>query len=474
MPKTNLLVGVLATGLCVSLPASAGESTHSAGADLSYTYNENIRLTADNIISLQGFIASGFWKTGYKTERLDANIDLDVEFERYSNSTFKTDDPFLIAPEADAFNSDNQDLKGDVAYRWERHTLSVSGRYWRDSTLNTEFTDTGDSLTVGDVTSFTRQIEGASRRVEATLRPVWNWQISERQWLRTSIDVQNTNYESERFSDYHFRRLGVNWSYMFSENFYFQLEPYYASFTQLKGSLIYPDSRTTSQRNVPIFGFLIPVEQEQTVALAGQPTNIAQDTVGFKAGFKWAIAENLQWDFLGGAARVRSRFDEEALVGQSLAGSLLYPLPDGLVLAVRKYNLEYENTRDNPTSTTFVGNTNLSYSRERWGLNATLDSNVQPSGDGILRTVTQAGITAYIELTEHQQIKFNTLLGYNQSSDDRIDDGRLYREFGVEYNYRFLQDWYVGANYRYREQKLKEVDKGKGNRLLLTLTYRFR
>lgn len=434
----NILTGCVA--VAASLSHSA-ELSYTAGADLRYKYDDNIRLTADDKVSLQGWIASGFWKGKYKTDRLEANADLGLEFERYTNTSLSSDNPFLAEPEAKDFNSDNQDLKGDITYKWERHDLALEGRYWRDSTLNTEFADTGTTVVVDGTLGIERTVEGASRREEKFIRPVWTWQATERQRLQTSFVAQNVGYESERFTDYQYRTFTVNWSYALSERWYIQAEPYWSHF---------------KNDGIAINDVFIQQPGGGIVFGNGQQ-KVQNDTFGLRGGFYWDINETMTLNALLGGARVKTE-------NEGLAPEFVVVLPPAVTV--------FAPVKGEATNNAFIGNITYDWEMERFGLDVSLDSNVQPSGDGILRTVSQGKFNVFWNLTDRQKFEVQTLLGYNRSTDDRIEDGRVYRELALYYGYRFARDWSVQLKYRYREQKRENSAKGRGNAAFISIKYK--
>lgn len=404
------LLAVLGS-LLLAGSVSAAETSYVAGAGLNYKFDDNITISPLDQISLAGWILDGFFNGKYATSRFKASADLKLDFERYNRASLDSDNPDLIDPEPEDFNSDNQDLKGDIAYKWERQTLSLYGRYWRDSTLNTQFTDTG--LAQG------REIEGATRRISSTLKPSWNWQITEKQTLDTSIEGQTVDFQSDLYVDYDFATVNVSWTTILTERMSFQLVPYYSWF-----------------------------KNEADIS-------VRSNTYGVQAGYLWALTEKWQWNLLAGGSKVYTEYGQ---------GGFVIVDPD-------TGEIEFVEDQD---SSSFIGNTTLAFNEERYGFNANISSQVTPSGDGILRQQNQGRLLFYWKPLERMRFDIDGLVGRSTSTDDRIDDGRDYRQAGARFAYQFLSEWWISARYRFRETEYDRstVGAGRGNSVFVTLSYR--
>lgn len=403
-------LSALAAAILLAGNTWSAETSYIGGAGLNYKFDDNINLSVDNQIALSGWILDGFVKGSYATSRFRASADLKLDFERYNRASVDTDNPLLLDPEPEDFNSDNQDLKADIAYDWEHNSLSLYGRYWRDSTLNTGFLDTG----LGQ-----REIEGASRRTESTLRPAWNWQINERQTLDASLQGQTVDYESDRYVDYDYATANINWTYILTERMRLQLQPYYSWFK--------------NEANI----------------------SVKSNTYGLQAGYLWAVSEKWQWDLLAGGSNVYSEYGQGGFV----------------VIDPDTGQIEFIEDQD---SSSYIGNTTLKFTEEKYGFNANIASTISPSGDGILRQNNQGRLSFYWTPRERMRLDADALAGRSSSTDDRIDDDRDYRQAGLRLAYQFLQEWWVSARYRYREQEYDRNDAGaaSGNSVFVTVSYR--
>jgi hypothetical protein len=408
---TSGRIALLGTCLLAGAGWSA-ETSYLGGAALKYKYDDNINVSPDTKIGLAGAILDGFLRGQYNTQRLHASADLKLSFERYNHAKLDSSNDSLLEPDPEDFDSDNQDLKGDIAYDWERQTLSLYGRYWRDSVLNTQFLDTG-------LSQFSA-IEGASRRTEATLRPGWKWQMTERQSLDVSVLGQAVDFEADRYIDYDFASLNVGWIYTLNERMSLQLQPYFSWYNN--------DAE-------------ISVESK---------------TFGLQGGFVWALAEKWKFNLLAGGTRVYTEYGQGGFVSIDPGTG---------------------ETRfiDDQDSTSFIGDSTLSYTEEHQGFSVNFFARTSPSGNGVLQQNNQGRVTYFWLPVERMRFDIDALLGSTSSTDDRIDNSRDYREAGVRFAYQIVSEWWISAHYRFREQQYdnrNSGDAGRGNSMFVTLSYR--
>ena len=403
---------ILLCALAVSSTVAWGaETSYTAGAGINYKYDDNINLAPTNQVSLEGWILDAFIKGQYSTGRFVANGYINIDFERYTHSSINTDNPLIADPDPENFNSDNQDLRGDIAYLWERNKFTFGARYNRDSTLNTQFLDTG----LGNELA----IEGATRVTRATVKPGWQWQMTERQTIDASLLWEKVDYQSPRYIDYDFATANINWSYLLTERMRLQLQPYYSWFQ--------------NEANI----------------------QVQSDTYGVQAGFLWALSEKWQFDLLAGGAQVYTEYGQ---------GGFITIDPDtGEAIVIQDQD-----------SSSFVGNSTLSFTEEKYGFIGNVSASVSPSGNGVLQQRNQARLTYFWTPVERMRFDIDGLIGQNSSTDDRIDNDRDYRQAGIRFAYQFMQEWWLSARYRYREQERNRNadDLGSGNSVFLTLSYR--
>jgi hypothetical protein len=398
--------------------ASAGESTVKGGSNLSYKYDDNIRVTPSNQVTLSGVTVDAYVDANYKTPRLEASTYLKFGIERYENVDLDTDNPNLEQPETSDFDNESLDFKADVAYDWEHHTLSLYGRYWEDSTLNTQFQDTG----LGGL----REIEGATKRTTYIARPAWQWQLTERQLLDTTLQYQTVDYESAFYVDYDYASIVSNWSYVLNERLRLQIQPYFS---------LYENDADVLQ--------------------------ITSDTLGLQFGAIWAVTEKWQLNGLVGSALVNTEFDGPG----SQVFDFDYFLETGEVRFTK---------REDQEDTSFIGDVTLAFDEEVYGFSANASSQILPSGDGILRKNYEARLKYYWKPRERLRLDIDTRISRSDTTGGRVDDARDFAEAGIRLGYQFAEHWWLSARYRYREQDYERNNEGKGdgNTIEASVSYR--
>jgi hypothetical protein len=400
-----MLSGCLAVG-----SAWSAETSLIGGAAINYKLDDNVQVSEIDQLALSGWILSGFLKGQYATPRLTTSADLKLEFERYDRASLDSNNANLADPDPEDFDSENQDLKASIGYDWERQTLSLFGRYWRDSVLNTQFLDTG----LGGP----RELDGASRRTDFTLRPAWKWQVTERQLLDVSLVGQKVDYQDDRYVDFDYASLNFGWSYMLTERVSLQLQPYFSWYDNKA------DLAVTSR------------------------------TFGLQGGFAWALSEKWQLDMLAGGTRVYTEYGD--------GGRVIIDPDSG-----------QEAVIEDQDSNSFIGTSTLRYTDECFGFNVNVSANTSPSGNGVLRQQNRGRAVLYWVPAERMRIDFDGVLGRDSATDDRIDNGRDYSEAGMRFAYQFLSRWWFSAQYRFREQQYDfQESQGRGNSLFFALSYR--
>lgn len=258
--KNIAMAVVAAAGLAVPHIATGAERSVKGDAELRYKFDDNIAVSNENQIALSGWIFGVGGSAHYDTDRFKSSGSLELDFERYQHASLSnpSSDNFED-PEPSKFDSDNQHLNGSLSYSWERHQLGLGIRYSRDSTLNTQFTDTGLD---------TREIQGTSRRTLANIAPNWLWLLTERQTLSTTLVGQIVRYTDDRYIDFDFATLNFRWAYELTER---------ASLVVVPG--------TSWFRNL------------------GQ-NSVRSNTYGVQVGFDWDLSEHWNFNVLGGGTQV--------------------------------------------------------------------------------------------------------------------------------------------------------------------------
>lgn len=393
--------------------AWAANTSYIGGAGLNYKFDDNVGVALDNPLALAGWVLDGFFIGKYATSRFHASADVKLGFARYNHASRDSDNPDFAEPDASDYNYDNQKLSALVGYGWERHKLSLYAGYYRNSILNTAFLDTGP----------TGEQDSPGSRIQYSLSPSWQWQITERQTLATSFSGNTTYYEGGGGGiDYDSASLSFNWSYMLDERISLQVQPVYSWY-----------------------------KNEADIS-------VKSNTFSLQGGVIWSITEKWRLNLLAGNTRVYTVYGQ--------GGIVVVDPGSGVV--------EFVEDQD---SNSFSGNTTLSFSEERYGFNANISSAVVPSGNGVLQQQNRGQVLFYWTPVERMRFDLDGLVGRSDSSDERIDNGRIYQELGLRLGYQFLQDWWLSARYRLREQRGDsdaggETGTARSNSVYLTVSYR--
>jgi hypothetical protein len=394
------------SALCVLFIASGGswgaETTFSGGASAEYSYDDNIRVAPVNQISLSGLKAKGNVEMGYATQRFSTSADLELGVERYDDVELDSDDPLLGRPKTSDFDSENYDGTLSLGYAFERHKLSITGRKWRDSTLNTQFLDTG----LGGI----RQIEGASKRDTNIVQTSWQWDLSERQSLNTALSWQEADFESPLYINYEYASAQTTWFYFLSERMRIQAQP---MFSRYKNEAEFP---------------------------------IESETVGLEAGVLWIISEKWQLDALVGGSRVTTDYGG--------AGFFTFD-PDTFEFEFT----ELEDSKDNG----FTGRGELKFAEEKYGMSANISSKFSPSGNGYLQKQYDVGLKFYWNPFERLRVNFDVNTGLAESSNRDLENKREFSAAAIRVAYEINKNWWLSARYRFREQDYERSNFGKGN-----------
>ncbi|MFV8816181.1 hypothetical protein [Haliea sp. E17] len=408
--RQSAVLAVIA--IFLSARAISAETSISGSAGFEYEYNDNIRITPENRISLSGWLANAGVSGRWATPRFSAESTLRLYSEHYDSADSKDLSPNFAEPDADDFDSDNQDFSASIAYDWERQRLSLYGQYRRDSTLNTQFLDTG----LGGLA----QIQGATREERIVLRPEWSWQLTERQRLQSTLQWQEVDYESELFQDYDYSLMNVAWSYLLNERLYLQMVPNYALY-----------------RNRAL-------------------NSVESTTYGLQAGVIWAFSEKLRFNVLVGATEVSTKID---------GGYYTFDIENFRIVFV-----EFEDQDSNG----FTGNMSVDFQEEQYSLNFTMFSRYSPSADGGLREDSQASFVWNWEPVERLRLDVDTRYGLSKRASSAIAQEREYGEVGVRIGYQFAENWWVSGRYRYRTQQYKAASAGAGDSNLVSAGVSYR
>lgn len=167
----------------ISYPADAREWYVESSAGLTATYDDNIQLTVDDepvesetealarepLRNTSGFIPEFETTIGTASQVTDVSVNLGVDFSRYSENELDSDNGFALF---------------DLTKTTERSNFGLTGGVERNSTLTTEFEESG-------------LLQTNQRREEVSITPSWSRQLNESMTLDIEIDHSDVSFDSD-------------------------------------------------------------------------------------------------------------------------------------------------------------------------------------------------------------------------------------------------------------------------------------
>lgn len=244
--KINALTGfVLVTACSIHSVAMADEYSAGYSVDLSSEYDDNIKLTTSDERTLHGFTVAPEFYIASESERLETSLNTRFDFSRFNIS---------------GYNSDDQYLKGDLAYKFERAQVGLNAGFTRDTTRTSETLDTG------------RVADSAIRKESVSLGGSWGYQLSEIDSLQASISQRRLDYASDSYTDSTSNSGSMAWLHSASER------------TLLR-----------------VMFYLSEFEGESTA-------EIESDSYGVQFGVDQKLSEQLEFSVLAGSAHVETHY----------------------------------------------------------------------------------------------------------------------------------------------------------------------
>jgi hypothetical protein len=250
--QRRVLITVMSALLISGTGVKANEYSFEYGLEAGYEYNDNVQLSAEDELEISGgrFAIPATLST--RTERLEASLDGELLFSRYDE---------------DAWDSDDQELRGQAAYQLERGEVDGYAGYRRDSTRTSEFLDTG-------VTGLE-----ARRRETASVGGSGNHMFTEKNGLIGGLDYEDVDYDSLLLQDFQYLSGYAGWLHQWTERTRFRLQAYASGFDN--------DANVITD------------------------TEVETETVGAQFGFDSTLSESLSTSLLLGWANVDTEYSVE-------------------------------------------------------------------------------------------------------------------------------------------------------------------
>lgn len=188
------LFGVVA--VILAGPALALEYSLQPSAQANATHTDNIRLTAEDPISLQGREVSTAVESQVASESWQLETIIDLRFNNFNR---------------EEFDSDDQDVDLNFNKDTERSSFGLRSNVTRDSTRTSEIDTTGN---IG--------VE-AERRESVTINPYWSYLVNDINRVSLEGSASQVDYAGARFTDYDYDVLTANWFTVYSDALTFQV-----------------------------------------------------------------------------------------------------------------------------------------------------------------------------------------------------------------------------------------------------------
>lgn len=251
----SLIKAVATVGVCtVVLPSSVLAAEYVLGyqVESGFEYNDNVRLSSEDEVDISGLVLSPSATLSRNTERLESDLALKLDFNKYDEQDYDTD---------------GQDLKADFKYFLERGELNLNTGFKRDSTRTSELEDTG-------------LVGNKSVRKETAVLGLSGFQmVSERNGVNAGINISDVSYESQSLIDYSFYSGFVGWLYQWS-----------------------------SQTKLRVQGYANYYENEASF-------RTESDGYGLQLGLDSQLSERLEVSFLGGSSHIKTDYEASLIPG---------------------------------------------------------------------------------------------------------------------------------------------------------------
>ena len=314
-------------------------------------------------------------------------------------------------------------FKVNAYQRTERNDFGADIDITRDSTLDTELTQTG------------QVIENRATRLSTILSPSWTRLINEKTRLNLVYRFNRVKYSDEvgqnNLVDYDYNTVSASLG---------------RSFTPLTQGTI----STSFSRYKP-------------------ETGLDSDTYAIQAGLTRQHSETLSTSWLAGWRNTRS--DTLTPTGVCLIGGN-FPKCTGNI------GFQTGTDKDETSNTGATYAASITKTLERGSLGASLTRIATPSGEGELLDTTRLALTGEHRFTE--QLRSNLTVEYykrdtivNASGTGNTDtNNRNYFRIRPSFTWQWQREWVLSGDYQYAESENNNGDSATQNAVHLTLTYR--
>jgi hypothetical protein len=406
----------LALLLALSLPVHAAEWSAEPSVSLRSGYNDNYRLTTAPHDSVWETDLTPAVRFGVETENRGLFGNADVSIARFYGGSGDTSSSLL--------DREDYHLKVNSYQRTERNNFGADVDITRDSTLDSELTQTG------------QVIDTLATRLSTILNPSWTRVLDE----RTKLDL---NYQFNR----------VDYS---SDTGQTNLVNY--DFNTASASLVRQFTPLTQATISTAFSRYIP------------ETNLNSDTYAIQVGLQRNHSETVSTTWLAGWRETNS--DTLVPTGFCVGADPGANFPK----CAGGIPVQTGTDTDQVSNTGAVYSASISKALERGSLSASASRLATPSGTGGLLDTTHLSVNGEHHFTETlssslsvDYYKQDTIVNSSGGSSQTKPNNFFRIQPGIAWQWQ--REWRLTGVYQYSESKNVDSDAATQNAVYLTLTY---
>jgi|GEM_PF-3532186 len=412
LPRSRRLC-LLAASALLAGPALAMDYSVHTEVETEGQYDNNIQMLSEDPTSATGLRVSPSLSLRAKSETTEVSLDGIMWFRRYNRANF---------------DSNDQQVSTSITQHFDRSDLTLSAQGTRDTTLTSEYLDSG-------------RVTDAGRHKQYSLAPAWTGYIGERDLITLRGSYSQSKYDSDNYTDYTYWQGSARWTRVMSERLRLFLEANYSKYQTAKNNLTIQESYTTSA-----------------------------DT-GFQVGGSYAFTEQFSITALVGSSRDQTR--SHLKYSQAECDEKLTQFHNDAVASGNPADLFWANNfghaicqmpeqEFNSRMSTLDASLNWSNELHQLSLEATQQS--QPSSNGYTIRSSQLNGTWAYQLWEQGSLSLDVTVGRNRAmgnNSDSIQAIQVNREFSytaLAYRQNLSENWSVNLSYQYRHQNYDKVD----------------
>jgi hypothetical protein len=406
------------TGLALTLLAGVWLPLHAAQWSVEPTvsarsgYNDNIRLTTADHDSVWEADITPAVKFGVSKENQGLFGNADVSIRRFYGGSDANSSSLL--------DREDYHFKVNSYTRTERNDFGGNINFTRDSTLDSELTQTG------------QVIPNRATRMSTVLNPSWTRLINEKTRMELEYQFNRVEYSDE-----------VGQSNLVNYDF-----------NTISASLLYQFTPLTQGTLSTSFNRYLP------------ETNLNSDTYTIQVGLTRQHSETLSTSWLAGWRETKS----DTLVSS-------FTCPFGGTYPLCNFGIvQTETNEDKVKNNGSVYAASITKTLEKGSLSASLSRIATPSGEGQLLDTTRVALTGEHRFTE--TLRSNLTVEYykrdtivNSSGRPEFDNRNFFR-IQPRVTWQWQREWLLSGEYQYAASDNTNGDTATRNAVYLTLTYR--